>query len=306
MNIIIFTIIIIGFAIIIWQLQRFKRGPKQEALDIFKEWMRDMRGSIDKIPGTLQQQSKVISERVENVTRSLREVSHGLGNMAEIGRQMKDFQDFLHSPKMRGNIGEQILRDLLEQILPKGHFNLQYKFRQGQVVDAIVKTNEGIIPIDSKFPMESFKKEDKKEFRRAVKKHIADIGQKYILPDEGTVDFAVMYVPSEAVYYEIVTNSPEIVNYASEVHVYLVSPNSFYYFLKIIMVGLESAKIEKASKEILRTLKSIQQDAGRFGGNLAVLARHITNAKNSMDNISNEYVKLSTKIDSVNLLGPGD
>lgn len=304
--IIITIIIIIGFAIVIWQLQRSRGGPKEEALDIFKEWLKEMRGSIDKIPGTLQEQSKTISQRVENVTKSLSDVSRGLGHMQEIGRQMKDFQDFLRSPKMRGNIGEQILRDLLEQVLPKGHFNLQYKFRQGQVVDAIIKTNEGIIPIDSKFPMESFRKEDKKVFKRQVRKHISDIASKYILPDEGTVDFAVMYVPSEAVYYEIVINNEDLVKSASDLRVYLVSPNSFYYFLKIIMVGLESAKIEKASREVLRTLKAIQQDADKFGGNLGVLARHVTNAKNAMDNISHEYVKLTTKINSVNLLESGD
>jgi len=126
--------------------------------------------------------------------------------------------EYLKSPKLRGNIGEQVLGDLIAQMMPKNSFHFQYRFKSGEKVDAVIKTELGILPIDSKFPMENFQKmmtaeqkidRDKagKEFVSDVKKHIESISTKYIAAEEGTTDFAIMYVPSESVYYEIVTNS---------------------------------------------------------------------------------------------------
>jgi DNA recombination protein RmuC len=232
-----------------------------------------------------------------------------LGKVQEIGRSIREFQEFLRSPKLRGNIGEQVLRDLLEQVLPKQNFSLQYQFSEGQIVDAIVKTNQGIIPIDSKFPMENFRKmmqaeseREKKEsfqreFIRDIKRHIDDIAKKYILPQEGTVDFALMYVPSEPIYYEITLHQPEILDYAHSKKVYFVSPNSFYYFLKIVMVGLEGAKIEEGAKKILEGMKAVQQEAIRFEGELSVLLSHIDHAKSASDRTRNRFSRLVEKIE---------
>ena len=235
-----------------------------------------------------------------------------LGEIKEIGHTMRDFQDFLKSPKLRGNIGEQVLRDLLNQVLPKGNFSLQYQFQEGQIVDAIVKTKQGIIPIDSKFPLEGFKRISQakleeqeqylREFVRDIKKHIDDISKKYILPQEGTVDFALMYVPSEPVYYEITLNQPEILDYGYDKKVYFVSPNSFYYFLKIIMIGLEGAKIEEASKKILEGLKAIQQESMKFGEELGTLSSHIDHAKRASDRVQSRYGRLVGRIDGLRLL----
>ena len=235
-----------------------------------------------------------------------------LGEIKEIGHAMRDFQDFLKSPKLRGNIGEQVLRDLLDQVLPKGNFQLQYQFQEGQIVDAIIKTKQGIIPIDSKFPLEGFKRISQakpegqeqylREFVRDIKKHIDDISRKYILPQEGTVDFALMYVPSEPVYYEITLNQPELLEYGYNKKVYFVSPNSFYYFLKIIMIGLEGAKIEEASKRILEGLKAIQQESVKFGEELGTLASHIDHAKGASDRVQSRYGRLVGRIDGLRLL----
>jgi len=253
--------------------------------------------------------------RLDNAAKFLGELNRELGHMTEIGRSMKDLQDFLRSPKLRGNIGEQILGEILAQFLPRQVYKTQFKFREGQTVDAIIKTEQGIIPVDAKFPMENFKKlakaesdEIKKEavrdFTRDVKKHIADISGKYILPQEGTVDFAVMYVPSEAIYYEIITKQEELANFAAENHILLVSPNGFYYFLRVILMGLEGQKISQASRKILETLKEISGDTKKFGQNLSVLGRHVTNAKNSMDMVSGDFDKLSKKIDDTKMLKP--
>jgi len=240
------------------------------------------------------------------------QIAQELGRVQEIGHTLRDFQDFLKSPKLRGGVGEQVLRDLLEQVLPKNNFQIQYQFREGQMVDAIIKTKQGIIPIDSKFPMESFQKyiqakaEEKedylKEFIRDIKKHIDDIAKKYILPQEGTLDYAIMYVPAESVFSEITLNEPELLEYAHQKKVILVSPNTFYYFLKIIMMGLEGAQIEEVSKKILEGLKAIQQESMKFGEELSVLTSHVDNAKKSSERVSNRYLRLSGKIDNLGLL----
>lgn len=243
------------------------------------------------------------------------QVAQELGKVQEIGHAMRDFQDFLKSPKLRGNVGEQILKDLLDQILPKNNFSLQHQFQEGQIVDAVVRTKQGVIPIDSKFPIESFRRMAKseetekeksgREFIRDIKKHIDNISKKYILPQEGTVDFALMYVPSEPVYYEITLNQPELLDYGYNKKVYFVSPNSFYYFLKIIMIGLEGAKIEDASRKILEGLKAIQKESIKFGDELGVLTSHIERARGASDRVQLRYGKLVGKIDGLNLLeGP--
>jgi DNA recombination protein RmuC len=240
------------------------------------------------------------------------QMAQELGRVQEIGHTLRDFQDFLKSPKLRGGVGEQVLRDLLEQVLPKNNFQIQYQFREGQMVDAIIKTKQGLIPIDSKFPMESFqkyikstaeKKEDYlKEFIRDIKKHIDDISRKYILPQEGTLDYAIMYVPVESVFSEITLNEPELLEYAHQKKVILVSPNTFYYFLKIIMIGLEGARIEEASRKILEGLKAIQQESIKFGEELTVMTSHIDNAKKASERVTNRYIRLSGKIDNLGLI----
>lgn len=240
-------------------------------------------------------------------------VQKELGSMQEIGRSMKDLQDFLKSPKLRGNIGEQVLRDLLEQYFPRPHFELQYRFRDNTQVDAVIKTKQGLIPIDSKFPMENFQKMIKtessgtkesyrKEFLKDVKKHIQDISKKYILPTEGTVDFALMYIPSETVYYEIIKEYTDLTKYAYQEKVYPVSPNSFYFFLQFILKMMEGERLEEAAEKILSTLSAIQKDSEKFSETLGVLTTHLTNAKNALDRVNAEYFKLSGKIDQVRLL----
>jgi len=259
---------------------------------------------------------KLIKEDIEVMRKRVEDgygkIAFQLGRIQEIGRAMRDFQDFLKSPKLRGGIGEQILRDLLEQVLPKQSFKIQHQFREGQIVDAIIKTKQGIIPIDSKFPMEVFAKvhkakEDEKEkylreFVRAIKKHIDSISRKYILPQEGTVDFALMYIPSEPVYYEITLNHPDLLSYGYQRKVYFVSPNSFYYFLKIIMLGLEGAKIEEASKKILEGLKAIQGESEKFGQDLSLLISHIDHAKKTSEKVQIAFDKLARRIDHLGML----
>ena len=288
---IVFLIVLAGIGISIFYIKRetkkLKDFPKEEA------------------PlGMIKQDIENLRKKFEN---GYSRMAQELGKVQEIGRGIREFQEFLRSPKLRGNVGEQILRGLLEQILPKQNFTLQYRFREGQIVDAVIKTNQGIIPIDSKFPMENFRKMMKensqdretfqKEFLRDIKKHINDIAGKYILPQEGTVDFALMYLPSEPIYHEIILNQPEILDYGNQKKVYFISPNSFYYFLKIVMMGLEGAKIEEGTKKILNGMKAVQQEAIKFDGEFSTLLGHIDHAKNASDKTRSRFGRLTEKIE---------
>jgi len=262
-----------------------------------------------------QRTSKAINERLDRAARVIAEVQKNIGEMSEIGRGMKDLQEFLRSPKLRGNIGEQVLKELLGQMLPKQSFNLQYSFKSGVKVDAAIKTTAGMIPVDAKFPMENFRKmmaaktdQEKtvaeREFVRDVKKHINDISSKYILTEEGTIDYALMYLPSEAVYYEVVNNS-ELFDYAGKKRVLPVSPMTFYAYLKAILMSFEGQKIEARARQILATIRAVQKDYQKVEDNLSVLSRHIQNAYNQMSNVLSGFTLLGQKLSSTQALDEG-
>lgn len=257
----------------------------------------------------LNEQNRNFNERLDSATRVISQVQRNIGEFSEIGRSMKDLQEFLNSPKLRGNLGEQVLKELLKQFLPNQTYKLQYPFKSGEKVDAVVLTSGGLIPIDSKFPMENFRKmsEDKqykKEFEKDVKKHIDDISRKYILTSEGTIDYALMYIPSEAVYYEIVNNE-SLFEYGNEKRVLPVSPTTFYAYLKAILMSFEGQKIEKQAKEILISLRSIKKDFEKTGENLNILQKHLTNAYNMMNNVFSSFNTLGQKIDGTQKLESG-
>ncbi len=271
-----------------------------------------LRTSSTSMIKTLQENSKQLNERLDKAASVIGGVQKEVGKMSEIGRNMRELQDFLKSPKLRGNIGEQVLKDLITQMFPKNSFNLQYEFRSGDKVDAAIKTDAGILPIDSKFPMENFQKwakaEDKaekesfeKEFARDVKKHIDAIAKKYILPEEGTMDFALMYVPSESVYYEI-ANMTEVLDYARKKRVYLVSPNTLYTHLQTILLSFEGRKIEQTSKEVMKILRALKIDYGKVEENMGVLGKHINNASSQFANVTTGLTHLGQKINSVDRL----
>ena len=263
----------------------------------------------------LNEQSKSFNDRLDNAARVIGEVQKNIGEMSEIGRGMKDLQEFLRSPKLRGNIGEQVLKELLSQMLPKQSFHLQYTFKSGEKVDAAIKTSAGIIPVDSKFPMENFrkmssskddseKKLHERQFEKDVRNHIDAISRKYILTDEGTIDYAFMYIPSEAVYYEIVNNQ-SLFEYAGDKRVLPVSPTTFYAYMRAILMSFEGQKIEKEAQLILSSLRAIQKDYTKVEDNLSVLQRHLNNAYNIMSNVLTSFTQLGQKITSTRSLGEG-
>src|SRR3989344_3236441 len=225
-------------------------------------------------------------------------------------KKLTDSKNSDETPKLRGQIGEAGLKDLLGQALPKQHFHLQYAFKGGEVVDAALQLEKGIIPIDAKFPMENFRKMTKakdeaeaeihrKVFTADVKKHIDAISTKYIRPQEGTLDFALMYIPSEPVYYDILTNSPDLDDYAYKKRVRPVSPNTLYAYLRAIIMSLEGSRIEKQAGQILAALREIGDETGKFGSSLSVLTKHIKNAAASSDDVNTRFTRLSSRISTV-------
>jgi DNA recombination protein RmuC len=247
-----------------------------------------------------------LNRRLDNAARLMGEIQKEAGRFAELSLSMKNLQDYLKSPKLRGNIGEQVLADLIQQIFPKKSFFLQYSFRSGDRVDAAIKTEAGILPIDAKFPAENFQKmmaeenEERralwrKNFIRDVQKHIEEITRKYILPEEGTMDFALMYLPSEPIYYEVV-NEPELMERARQRRVYPVSPNTLYANLQVILLSFEGKEIEQKSRQLFGQLRAIQRDYGQLEEALGVLGRHLGNAYNSMHTVQTEATQLGQKL----------
>ena len=255
----------------------------------------------------LNQTQQNLGERLDNAARVVGSVERSLGGLEEanrkiyeVGKNIASLQEILRAPKLRGGLGEFFLEDLLGQILPAEHFSTQYGFRSGEKVDAVVKLGASLVPVDAKFPLENFRRileatgdeernRAKRQFGVDVKKHVDAIAAKYILPDEGTYDFALMYIPAENVYYETIIkdDSPEdrsLSQYALGKHVIPVSPNSFYAYLQAIVLGLKGLKIEDRAKEIVGYLSRLDGDLNKFRDEFSLLGKHLGHAQASFQN----------------------
>jgi len=315
-------IMLIGFGllsaviilILIFQTRRIKRltdEHQQPQWQLFSEWFKDMRSGLDRTTDILQRQltatNESVNQRLDNAAQLMRLLNRDLGQIHQVGQQMHDFQNFLRTPRLRGKIGEHILTDILYQILPKSHVTLQHRFRNGHAVDALIKTENGNISVDAKFPLENYLKSTRaekpeqaknyrREFFRDVRKHIKVISEKYILPDEHTLDFALMYVPSETIYYEIL-NSESLLNHAKERDVLIVSPNTFYYFLRIILLGLQGRQIEERAAFIIKNLQSLKHASNELFNHVGVMNNHLNNAQKAADRVHARLVTLQQKMD---------
>ncbi len=322
-------IMMVGFVVVIWivkiEMKKIAGNNHDTALT---EWLRSMqetiehtnktlnesmRGSTTDMTRVLQENTKQLNTRLDTAAKVIGDLQKNLGEMSEVGRGIRSLQEFLQSPKLRGNIGEQVLTDMIGQTFPKNSFHLQYSFRSGVKVDAVLKTDAGLLCIDSKFPMENFtlmhkgeteteRNQAKRDFVADVKKHVNDISKKYILPEEGTMDFALMYIPSESVYYEI-ANMNELMDYARKVRVYPVSPNTLYAHLQVLLLSFQGKELESKSREVFQLLRAIQKDYGKVEENLGVLGRHITNASNSMSTVTGGFQLMGQKLSRTKQLG---
>ena len=282
-----------------------------------------LRGITEQVNRQLLDSSGEISRRLDNAARVIGDVQKNIGELSEaskqifeVGKNIATLQEILQPPKLRGGLGEQFLGELLSQVLPPQFFTLQYMFSSGERVDAVVRLGEKIVPVDSKFPLDNFKriieckteeerKASQKAFYRDVKKHIDDIASKYIVPNEGTYDFALMYIPAENVYYETITKDDSfgeekgILNYALKKKVIPVSPNLFFAYLQVIVLGLKGLQIEKDAQKILALLASLKKDLGGFQEDFQLVGKHITNAMNKFEEARRRLDKFNFKLEQI-------
>ena len=295
-------------------------GQQRLLMDTQKQLSTQLERMMGLMGQNLNSAQSNITKQLENSNRVIGDIHTKLGtlektakNMEDIGKDISSLQDILQAPKLRGNLGEFFLEDLLKQILPAANYQMKYSFKNGTQVDAIIKLGGNIVSVDSKFPLESFqryittdneeqKKTFKKEFISGVKKRVDEIATKYINPAEGTFDFAIMYIPAENVYYETIINDSlankdyELFSYAMTKRVIPVSPNSFYSYLMALAYGLKGLQIEQEAKTILGEISQVQDKFKRFFDDYGLVGKHLNNAIGKYNDSEKKAERLNDQV----------
>ncbi|MFA5271150.1 MAG: DNA recombination protein RmuC [Candidatus Omnitrophota bacterium] len=305
MNLYIFLGIITTLLIIIFILLLKNKGAHDALLHQKIDYIKD-----EFTKNILQAQTNSLDVS-KNLLSELSKLYEKIGSLDRDNSQIlsltKSFHDILKPTKARGVVGEIILEALIKDILPADVILTQYMFRNGKKVDFAIRLPQGIVPIDAKFSLDTFKnyieaqetdrEKLKKAFLDGVKKRI-DETSTYIFTDEGTTDFCLMYVPSEAVYYSIITES-SMLDYAHAKRVFVVGPSTVYAYLKTIFIGLNALQIEKRAKEIYDILRRLDEDIKNILQEHAVLGTHLRNASLKHDDVKKKIEGISLKIDSM-------
>lgn len=340
--IVVISILIIGFLLLYQRLSSFKRdnnNDKQESMlkllnenfnvrmkeiiNQFNEQTKQLNMRLKENSEVLQKSNKHIGERLDSAAKVVGGVTERLGKMEEatkriydVGKDISSLHDILKAPKLRGSLGEFFLGDLLQQYFPKDQFSMPFTFKSGEKVDAALHLADGyIVPIDAKFPLENFKKlveskdeKEQKQYKKAfvsdVKKRIDEIA-KYIAPDEGTMDFALLYIPAENVYYEVIVKDEgedSLSSYAFKKRVIPVSPNNFFVYIQTILMGLRGLQIERSAKEIQGALVRLKGDFVKFDEDFEILGAHITHAEQKYSESNRRLGKIGQKLDNIGLI----
>jgi len=257
-----------------------------------------LQDSLQKGYATLTQSNQSTSDTLNKLNNQIGQLINASTQMQKVGDEVRRLQDILASPKLRGGMGEWSLNNLLSQTLPAQSYQLQYGFKDGQKVDALVNLADYAVPIDAKFPLSSFelllkaepddvKSKMRRQFHNDVIKHIDKIAESYIRPSEGTVDFAMMFIPAENVYYEMIIQYPDdaknILEYSLDKKVVPVSPNLLYAYLMTVAMGLHGLQIEKQAAEIRQNLKTLSGSFTDFTSTWEILGKHLRNAYSQYD-----------------------
>jgi DNA recombination protein RmuC len=246
---------------------------------------RRLEGLDGRLLSTQQSTGRTATEIVDRLSK----LDGTATQMLDRARDLARLEQALRPPKSRGGFGELLLGNLLRDRLPADAYQLQYTFRDGERVDAVIKV-EKLVPVDAKFPLDNFERlveaEDaeralhEKAFARDLKGHVDAIAQKYIRPAEGTFDFALMYLPSESVYYELVCGKTgELLKYAHTKRVFPVSPTTFTSQLQVIVLGLKGLQIERHAQDVMSYVAQLAKDFERFRDDFGVIGTHIANAQ---------------------------
>jgi DNA recombination protein RmuC len=280
---------------------------------------RRLAGLVETMDRRLSELDRRVDGRLQSATQTATEIHRQLGKLGETNIQMleraKDLAKLEHAlrpPKARGGFGEILLGSLLADTFPRDKFALQYTFKSGERVDAVIRLDRALVPVDAKFPLDNFQRLVEaendterelyaKQFCRDVKGHVDAIANKYIRPDEGTYEFALMYLPAEAVYYELVCNrlgggaSP--IAYALERNVVPVSPSTLHAYLLVLILGFKGLQIEQHAREVMTYCADLNRDFGRFKTDFDVVGKHLGNAQAKFGDAEKRLSRFETKLE---------
>jgi len=317
----------IGFLIVIYKRFKDIQKPKEGEQNLFlllqnqlQELTRNMDQKMADTHKTIQSQFgqsvKIITDVTEKLTK-LDETNRQVVNFAD---QLQSLQDILKNPKQRGILGEYYLETLLKNIMPPGGYQMQYPFPDGTIVDAVVFVKDKIIPVDSKFSLENYNRlvdeRNEAERERLEKSFVNDLKMriqetaKYIQPEQGTMDFAFMFIPHEAIYYDLLINKIGalkdedtenlIQRAANKYHVVIVSPTSFLAYLQTVLQGLKALKIEESAKEIIKKvedlgkhLKSFDEYHDKLGNALGTVVNHYNASNKELKKIDKDVLRIA-------------
>jgi DNA recombination protein RmuC len=303
----------------VWWLSRFlatfQTSSTSQLAERNAEVDRRLQTMIETMDRRLGELDTKVDRRLESASQTTHKIHERLGKVDEATTQMleraKDLarlEQALRPPKARGGFGELLLENLLRDRLPPSAYQMQYTFDSGERVDAVVQVDRAI-PIDSKFPLDNFNRlvesesdEERtlaeRQFARDVKQHIDAIAVKYIRPDEGTYDFAFMYIPVEAVYYELACGKTgALLSYAHERRVFPVSPTTFTAYLQVIALGLRGMQIEQHAHEVMAYVADLQRDFDRFTDDFDKIGTHIGHAQSKYHEAGKRLDRLETKLE---------
>ena len=321
------VLVLLTLVLLVWLIISNSAGRRDlaaaaAAISLLQQQLESLKTAQDNVRNALQES---LQKGQENVSLSLRSQQETLsrlhtqiGQLQDANRQMlpevRRLHDILASPKLRGQLGEWSLENLLENTLPAESFKLQYAFKDGKIVDALIQMPGYSVPVDAKFPLPSFEamlraeNEDERtrlhrQFQKDVANHIDKIADSYIRPAEGTLDFALMYIPAENVYYETIVrhddDAHDILNYALDKKVIPVSPNLLYAYLMTIVMGLHGLQIEKQAAEILQNLKKLNASFADFGSTWDVLGKHLRNAQSQYEEGNSKFNKFGMELTQI-------
>jgi len=338
---IVLAVIILGFAAVIFYLnQRLRELKNSSAVEMVKSDVTELTRSIallqqsmgDKlergnanVQTSLQKQLTESAKLVADVTQRLAKLDETNRRVVDVADELKTLQNVLQNPKQRGVFGEYYLQSVLENVMAPGQFQMQYKFNDGEIVDAAIFLEKGkVLPVDSKFSLENYNRyiesRDKSERDRLLQKIKMDLkGRidetgKYIRPSENTMDFAFMFIPSESLYYDLLINnvgtagsSRDLIEYAfRDKHVIIVSPTSFMAYLQTVLQGLRSLQIEEQAKDIQIRVGKLGQHIGKFetymqklGSALGTTVNHYNAAHKELGKVDKDIVKIAGNDPSV-------
>ncbi len=328
--VIIIVLVIFVLALLVWLItslissgrniagQSASIGLLQQQLEALKAAEDSTRTVINQTLHTSQQS---ITRNIETSQKVLGQLNSQIGElqgtnkqMLQLGTDVRRLQDILASPKLRGQIGEWSLNNLLENVLPADSYELQYTFKDGQKVDALIKLAGYSVPVDAKFPLPAFeallkaetddeKTKLRKQFHRDVATHIDKIASNYIRPAEGTLDFALMFIPAENVYYETIVKYPDdardLLKYSLDNRVIPVSPNLLYAYLMTVVMGLHGLQIEKQAAEIRQNLSKLNASFAGFLEDYDIVGGHIRNAHNRFDDGRKKLDRFADQLEQI-------